>query len=395
MFRRHVIWYSDFVYKGQRYFKSLNVTSKSVAKELEQKFKTEVRSGEFKKQQIERKRDVKFSQAIKEYYENESINLKSHKTNTEHGKWLLRYFSDKPLSAITPEGVTEYKMKRKAEIEARSRRIMEKKKLKAKTEAEKRLIGKKGKEEIPFSTANRELALLRRVFNWYKEQHRLTLDNPVTGVEFFRERERDRVMTEGEEERFFTKGNPLPVLRDMVILALSTGMRLGEILKLKKNDVVIGEIGGYISLKDTKNGDNRKIMLTKGLTEFLKQVISDYGFSEYVFTNPKTLKPYFEVKEQFRNACKRAEIEDLRFHDLRHTFCTRVAALGVNPFVIMQIVGHKDTKTAKRYINPTDEHLMAAMARFEKKSRQFSQPTQTENKLEEAETKKLQVNIAS
>ena len=55
MFRRHVTWYADFVYKGQRYFKSLNVTSKSVAKELEQKFKTEVRSGEFQKQQTETK----------------------------------------------------------------------------------------------------------------------------------------------------------------------------------------------------------------------------------------------------------------------------------------------------------------------------------------------------
>ena len=102
------------------------------------------------------------------------------------------------------------------------------------------MLVKKGKEEIPFSTANRELALLRRVFNWYKEQHRLTLDNPVTGVEFFRERERDRVMTEGEEERFFTKGNP-PASAEGYgdLLHCHTGMRLGEILKLKKNDVVI------------------------------------------------------------------------------------------------------------------------------------------------------------
>ena len=54
----------------------------------------------------------------------------------------------------------------------------------------------------------------------------------------------------------------------------------------------------------------------------------------------------------------RAGIKDLRFHDLRHTFCTRMAYLGINPFTIMQVVGHKDTKTAKRYTNPTDEHML-------------------------------------
>jgi len=394
MYKRIDTWYADFVFKGQRYVKSLNVTSKSVAKELEEKFKTEVRSGEFQKQQTKKKRNVKFSQAIEDYLAYESINLKSHNTNVEHGKWLVRVFGDKPLSAITPEDVTEYKMKRKAQIAERRKSILEKKLLKAKTDAEKEALAKMGKEEVTFATANRELALLKRVYNWYCEQHRIKLDNPVSGIDFFREKARDRVMTEEEEARFFTEGKPSPALRDIVLLALYTGMRSGEILKLQKTDIVFAEIGGYISLRDTKNGDNRKVMLTKGLTEFLKRVIKDHGHGDYVFTNPRTNEPYFEIKEQYRNACKRSGIADLRFHDLRHTFCTRMAASGVNPFVIMPIVGHKDAKTAKRYTNPTDAHLMAAMAKMEKESHQFSQHAQTENKIEESETGKLQVNIA-
>jgi integrase len=117
------------------------------------------------------------------------------------------------------------------------------------------------------------------------------------------------------------------------------------------------------------------------LTAFLKRVIKDHGHGDYVFTNPKTKEPYFEIKEQFRNTYKRPGIADLRFHDLRHTFCNRMAASGVNPFVIMPIVGHKDAKTAKRYTNHTDAHLMAAMAQLEKESHQFSQHAQTARKL--------------
>jgi integrase len=395
MYKRNDTWYADFVFKGQRYVKSLNISSKSVAKELEEKFKTEVRSGEYQKQQAKKKQNVKFSQAIEDYLAYESINLKSHNTNVEHGKWLLRVFGDKPLSVITPEDVTEYKMKRKAQIAERRKSIIEKKLLKAKTKAEKEALVKVGKEEVSFATANRELALLKRVYNWYGEQHRLKLDNPVSGIDFFREKERDRVMTEEEEMCFFTEGKPSTALRDIVLLALYTGMRSGEILKLKKADIVFAEIGGYISLKDTKNGDNRKVMLTKGLTEFMKRVIKDHGYGDYVFTNPRTMEPYFEIKEQFRNACKRAGIADLRFHDLRHTFCTRMAACGVNPFVIMPIVGHKDAKTAKRYTNPTDAHLMAAMAKLEKESHQFSQHLQTDRKLDILETRENQAIINS
>jgi integrase len=291
-------------------------------------------------------------------------------------------------------------MKRKAEIAARRKRIIEGKLLKAKTDAEKEALLKMGKEETSFATANRELALLKRVYNWYCEQHRLKLDNPVKGVVFFREKARDRVMTEEEEARFFKEGKPSPALRDIVLLALYTGMRSGEILKLEISDIVFAEIGGYISLKDTKNGDNRKVMLTKGLTEFLKRVIKDHGHGDYVITNPRIKEPYFGIKEQYRNACKRAGIDDLNFHDLKHTFCTRMSAAKVNQFVIMKIVGHKDPKTAQRYCNPTDENLMAAMQELgkkplgkkhqkpEKKSLEFSLIEKQGSNIDEAENNK-------
>jgi integrase len=155
-------------------------------------------------------------------------------------------------------------------------------------------------------------------------------------------------------------------------------MRRGEILRLKKSDVVLGDLGGFISLKDTKSGDNRKVPLTKELTEFFKQVIKSDSGSEYIFVNNKG-KPFSDISQSWEEACRRAGIDDLRFHDLRHTFCTRMAHEGVSPFAIMAIVGHKDAKTAKRYTNLTNEHLLAAMSKLSKGSRIFSQQQQNED----------------
>jgi integrase len=173
----------------------------------------------------------------------------------------------------------------------------------------------------------------------------LNLDNPVVGIEYFKEKERDRIMTEAEEKLFFSKGNPQPHLAKIVYLALNTGMRKSEILNLKKSDIVLGDLGGFISLKDTKNGDNRRVFLTNELTDFFKKVINTDSCSEYVFSSQNG-KPFIDISYSWENTCKRAGIKDLRFHDLRHTFCTRMAYLGINPFTIMQVVGHKDTKTA-------------------------------------------------
>ena len=152
------------------------------------------------------------------------------------------------------------------------------------------LISKKKKRdenisesEVSLATVNRELTLLKRVFNWYASQKRLTIPKPVKGIELFKEKARGRVMTEDEEKLFFTIGNAPQYVKNFVMFALATGARKGEILNLKKSDVVLGELGGSIVFRDTKNGENRKVVLTKELTGFLKQVINVGSFSEHVF----------------------------------------------------------------------------------------------------------------
>ena len=136
---------------------------------------------------------------------------------------------------------------------------------------------------ITLSTINREIALLRRVFNWYAQQKRIMLQNPCKGQKDYKETSRERIMTEDEEQRLFTTGAPSPLVSDVVRLALFTGMRKGEILKLKKVDVHIGDLGGYILLRDTKNGENRKVPVTKELKNFIENVMIEIQWVNFFF----------------------------------------------------------------------------------------------------------------
>ncbi len=375
MYKRNDYYYADFVHDGKRYVKSLKTKSKSVAKELERKIRVEVESGKLELRQKQKLLKAKFILVLNEYLETESIYKKSHRRDTTSSKHLLRFFAKKTLTGITPDNISIFKLKRKAEIIAKKKKINE----------------NISESEISLATINRELTLLKRIFNWYASQKRLTILNPVKGIELFKEKARDRVLTEEEEKRFFTIGNPPQYLKDVVIFALATGARKGEILNLIKNDVVFRELGGSIVFRDTKNGENRKVVLTKKLTGFLKKVINVDSSSKHVFCY-KNGQPLKSFDSGFRAVLKRAGIENLRFHDLRHTFCTRMASEGINPFMIMQIVGHKDTATAKRYTNPTDEHLLAAM---EKMSHQFSQHSTLDSNSVFSDNRESKVNINS
>lgn len=74
------------------------------------------------------------------------------------------------------------------------------------------------------------------------------------------------------------------------------------------------------------------------------------GQSEYVFTNPVPGIPYVDIKRSFCTACENADIEDLRFHDLKHTFATRLVRRGVDLVIIKELMGHASIVTTQRYL---------------------------------------------
>jgi len=143
------------------------------------------------------------------------------------------------------------------------------------------------------------------------------------------------------------------------MVALNTGMRKGEIFKLKWQNVDFDR--REIRIPESKSGRERKIPINSNLYhELYGQRLQD-GQNEYVFVNPGTGEPYVDIKRSFDTACKRAGVEDLRFHDLRHTFATRLARRGVDLVLVKELMGHASIVTTQRYLHSQASEKMRAV----------------------------------
>ena len=133
-------------------------------------------------------------------------------------------------------------------------------------------------------------------------------------------------------------------------------MRKGEILSLKWSNVDFKT--GHILVEGTKNGEIHRVPMNGKLTATLEDG-KKISKSKYVFSENR--KPYRDVKTGWWTALKKAKIEGFRFHDLRHTFGSRLRMAGVDIRTIQELMGHKDIKMTMRYSHPTPEHKKNAV----------------------------------
>lgn len=150
-------------------------------------------------------------------------------------------------------------------------------------------------------------------------------------------------------------------LEIIILTALNTGMRKGEILNPKWSNVDFKNRA--IVVEGTKNGEIRKIAMNKKLTQTLEGA-KKVSKGEYVFS--KNGKRHRDVKTGWRTALEKAGIEDFTFHGLRHTFGSRMGMAGVDLRTIQELMGHKHIKMTMRYSHPTAEHKRRAVEIFDK-----------------------------
>ncbi len=147
-------------------------------------------------------------------------------------------------------------------------------------------------------------------------------------------------------------------LKPIVITALNTGMRKSEILNLKWDNVDLKH--GFILLDRTKNGDRREIPINDTLRQILQGLMRRVDIP-YVFYDPRTGKPYQEVKRSFNTALRKAGIKDFRFHDLRHTFASHLVMSGVDLTTVKELLGHKNLTMTLRYAHLAPGHKVKAV----------------------------------
>jgi integrase len=211
------------------------------------------------------------------------------------------------------------------------------------------------------ATVNRELSVLKRAFN-VAISWSMTDENPVQRVKFLRQPEpRERILTKDEEMRLFEACTEH--LRPIVLTALRTGMRKAEIANLQWSQVDLKN--GELEVIKTKSGKKRIIPINEDLYQMLRLLREKKDNSEFVFqyVDQKTgkRKHLRFFRRSFENACRRANIKGFTFHDLRHTFASRLVRSGVDLITIKDLLGHYSVKTTERYTHSNREQKRKAV----------------------------------
>lgn len=208
------------------------------------------------------------------------------------------------------------------------------------------------------STINRYWVALKTALNMAVNEWEWVATNPMGKVNQLKEPEgRTRFLSDQERARLLEECNKSnnPYLYTAVVLALSTGARRSEILKLKWQDVDFNK--GAVRLYKTKNKTPRSLYLHGPALALLKDLRENPVIeSKYVFASSKNPKKVMDIKKTWQSALIRAEIKDFRFHDLRHSAASYLAMNGATLAEIAEVLGHKTLAMVKRYAHLTDSH---------------------------------------
>lgn len=171
---------------------------------------------------------------------------------------------------------------------------------------------------------------------------------------------RERYLTDDEEKRLFAilVGRRAHI-RPIVVVALHTGMRQGEILGLTWENVDFEQKTIYVA--HTKTGRPRKLPMSEPVEVELRTLKQDSLPHEHVFSYSRTGLKLTTFRHAWEGACTAAKISNFRFHDLRHTFATRLRARGVHEMDIMSLLGHTTLQMTSRYTHAMPQNLRTAV----------------------------------
>jgi integrase len=215
------------------------------------------------------------------------------------------------------------------------------------------------------------MAAISHCFNVAVTEWQWLDSNPAQGIKKQSEpRGRVRFLTDDERERLLTAclSSPNELLYPVVVLALSTGMRYGEIMNMTWGDVDFDK--QRIILHDTKNNERRAVHLVGkalGLLQELRGKNPRPG-SDLVFPGKHALNDGpASIRTAWNTALKKAEIIDFHFHDLRHSAASYLAMNGAALLDIAAILGHKTLSMVKRYSHLSETHVSGVVASMNEK----------------------------
>ncbi len=328
LYRRGKIYWFTIMEDGKRIQVSTRTENKKLSERIYAKALSDIREGKWF--EGVKAKSITVNQLLEKHFKDRKSNKAKNTIlrDVTLKKHLSGYFGNCTLAEVTPEMCNDYRQ------------------------------GRYEKGKTP-ATVNRELALLRNAYNIAIRVYKWCKYNPVSETKFDKENnKRDRWLTPEEEKRLLNtlEGR----YKEIVIQALNTGMRQDEILSLRWPEVDL--FRRTLTILKSKNGERRTIPLNQTALELLKaknkvRHISNYVFPSQVGTKIQTNR----LVRAFIKAVKRAGLEDFHFHDLRHTFATRLAQAGVDLYKIAKLLGHRDITTTQRYAHHYPESLRSSV----------------------------------
>lgn len=336
------IWWVDISIDGQR--RRWKVGSKTAAKAFYQKLKVEAMEGRLFPEKYERKR-VMFSELAKDRLALVTAHHSRPKgENHLIERWLID-FKDMDASKITPSMIenvlTEIKQEGKAP-----------------------------------ATVNHHLELIKAMYNKASRDGLLSV-NPAAKVKKYKlNNVIVRYLTPQQEVSLFESLSN--TYHPIVKTAINTGIRQGELLRLTWDDIDWNT--GILTVKKSKHGQAHRMPMNSLVQEVLSEAFKNRK-TDRIFPHDNS-----RMRKTFEKAIKAAGLAPFRFHDLRHTFASRLAMKGVNDRTLMTLGGWKSPAMLNRYAHLSPTHLWQAvesLTEITPSRRDFSNATATKTATEE------------
>lgn len=216
------------------------------------------------------------------------------------------------------------------------------------------------------SDTNHFLKRLRRLFAVAVEQNWLERNPFTRGSRLIvesHETERTRILTFDEEKKLLNQCGPRSWrshLRPLIIFAIETGLRRGEIRSLRWSSVDLAGRRVTVESQNSKTLKSRLVPLSNRAFETLAQLWQNSSRRQDSLVFGES-----DFKKAFNHAVAAAELNDLHFHDLRHTAITRWLESGISPALAMKASGHSQMKTFLRYVNQSNDSILEFAARLD------------------------------
>ena len=339
--KRGNIWWMNIVFQGQRIRRSTGSSNRALADAIMAKVKVQLIEGQYFERAEEQSRT--FAELMDRFEREHLVKLASRQTGNAFVKRFRAFFGERTLGEITPKLIVEYKSLRYA-------------------------------AGVKPASINRELTCLRKAFSLAKREWEWCRDNPVSRVSLEKGvTKRDRWLMEDEEARLL---DTCPSwLRELVVFALHSGMRLGEILSLTWTGVDL--FRRTATVFESKNGERRTVPLNHTVMALLtekakvRHIKTALVFPSLAGTR---LDPN-HLRRALRPAMAKAGIVNCHFHDLRHTFATRLVQSGVDLYKVQRLLGHKSPMMTQRYAHHYPESLRDGVEILDRRSHRDTKMT--------------------